>query len=100
MTTTRVALVTGAAAGIGAACSRRLAQEGIAVGVLDLDEGRCADTIRAIKADGGKALALGADVSDRDQVKAAVAKGRPGAVRSGRRNRAVAVHQQPAQHLA
>jgi 2-hydroxycyclohexanecarboxyl-CoA dehydrogenase len=74
MTTTRVALVTGAAAGIGAACSRRLAQEGIAVGVLDLDERRCADTILAIEADGGKALALGADVSDRGQVKAAVAK--------------------------
>ncbi len=74
MTTTRVALVTGAAAGIGAACSRRLAQEGIAVGVLDLDEARCADTIGAIEADGGKALALGADVSDRGQVKAAVGK--------------------------
>ena len=74
MTTTKVALVTGAAAGIGAACSRRLAQEGIAVGVLDLDEKRCADTILAIKADRGKALALGADVSDRGQVKAAVAK--------------------------
>jgi 2-hydroxycyclohexanecarboxyl-CoA dehydrogenase len=74
MTTTRVALVTGAAAGIGAACSRRLAQEGIAVGVLDLDEGRCADTIREIEADGGRAIALGADVSDRGQVRAAVAK--------------------------
>jgi 2-hydroxycyclohexanecarboxyl-CoA dehydrogenase len=74
MTTTKVALVTGAAAGIGAACSRRLAQEGIAVGVLDLDEDRCAGTIRTIEADGGKAVALGADVSDRGQVKAAVAK--------------------------
>jgi 2-hydroxycyclohexanecarboxyl-CoA dehydrogenase len=74
MTTTRVALVTGAAAGIGAACSRRLAQEGIAVGVLDLDEERCAGTVREIEADGGKAVALGADVSDRGQVRAAVAK--------------------------
>ncbi len=74
MTSTRVALVTGTAAGIGAACARRLAQEGIAVGVLDLDEGRCAGTIAAIEADGGKAVALGADVSDRGQVRAAVAR--------------------------
>ena len=72
--TQKVALVTGAAAGIGAACSIRLAQEGIAVGVLDLDAERCAGTVEAIKAAGGKAIALGADVSNREQVKAAVAK--------------------------
>jgi 2-hydroxycyclohexanecarboxyl-CoA dehydrogenase len=72
--THRVALVTGAAAGIGAACSIRLAQEGIAIGVLDLDAERCAGTVEAIKAAGGKAIALGADVSNREQVKAAVAK--------------------------
>ena len=70
----KVALVTGAAAGIGTACSRRLAQEGIAVGVLDLDEARCADTVAAIDSDGGKAVALGADVSTATRYKAAVAK--------------------------
>jgi 2-hydroxycyclohexanecarboxyl-CoA dehydrogenase len=70
----RVALVTGAAAGIGAACSKRLAQDGIAIGVLDLDEERCAETVEAIKANRGDAIALGADISDRAQVKAAVAK--------------------------
>jgi len=74
MTTTKVALVTGAAAGIGMACSKRLAQEGIAVGVLDLDEARCAEAVAAIDAGGGKAIALGADVSDRGQVQAAVAR--------------------------
>ena len=72
--TQKVALVTGAAAGIGAACSMRLAQEGIAIGVLDLDAERCAGTVEAIKAAGGKAIALGADVSNREQVKSAVAK--------------------------
>lgn len=69
----RVALVTGAAAGIGAACAKRLARDGAAVGVLDLDAERCAETVTAIQAAGGRALALGADVSDRAQVFAAVA---------------------------
>jgi len=68
----KVAIVTGAAAGIGAACARRLAQDGIAVGVLDLDTARCADTVAAIAADGGRAIALGADIADRGQVRAAL----------------------------
>ncbi|MDG2005276.1 MAG: SDR family NAD(P)-dependent oxidoreductase [Novosphingobium sp.] len=72
--TYRVAIVTGAAAGIGAACSKRLAQDGVAIGVLDLDEERCAETVNAIREAGGTAVALGADVSKRDQVDAAVEK--------------------------
>jgi 2-hydroxycyclohexanecarboxyl-CoA dehydrogenase len=70
----KVALVTGAAAGIGRACSVRLARAGNAIGVLDLDEKRCADTVAEIQAAGGKAVALGADISKRSQVQAAVAK--------------------------
>jgi 2-hydroxycyclohexanecarboxyl-CoA dehydrogenase len=70
----KVALITGAAAGIGAESGRRLAQDGVAIGVLDLDEARCADTVKSIVAAGGKAIALGADVSRRDQVESAVKK--------------------------
>ena len=70
----KVALVTGGQAGIGAACARRLANDGVAIGVLDLKEELCADTVQAIRDAGGEAIALGADISDRAQVKAAVAK--------------------------
>jgi len=68
----RVAIVTGAARGIGAGTARRLAADGLAVAVLDLKEGDSQATVEAITAAGGKALAVGADVSDSEQVKAAV----------------------------
>jgi 3-oxoacyl-[acyl-carrier protein] reductase len=68
----RVAVVTGGARGIGAGTAKRLAADGLAVAVLDLKEGDCGATIDAITAVGGRALAVGADVSDADQVQAAV----------------------------
>ena len=70
--TQRVAIVTGAARGIGAGIAIRLAADGMAVGVLDLDEGTCAGTVKEIENAGGKALAIGADVSKTDQANAAV----------------------------
>jgi len=70
----RVAIVTGAARGIGAAASRRLAADGMAVAVLDLKESDCAGTVDAITSAGGRALAVGADVSQADLVEAAVKK--------------------------
>jgi 3-oxoacyl-[acyl-carrier protein] reductase len=70
----RVAVVTGAARGIGAGTARRLAADGHAVAVLDLKEADCAATVDAITAAGGRALAVAADVSDPEQVQAAVGK--------------------------
>ncbi|MEW2221763.1 3-oxoacyl-ACP reductase FabG [Streptomyces sp. NPDC006990] len=70
----RVAIVTGAARGIGAATAVRLAEEGHAVAVLDLDEAACAQTVEQITQQGGKALAVGCDVSDSGQVEAAVTR--------------------------
>ncbi len=72
--TQRVAIVTGGARGIGAAISQRLAADGMAVGVLDLKEGDCGGTVDAIKSAGGSAVAVGADVSQSDQVAAGVDK--------------------------
>jgi 3-oxoacyl-[acyl-carrier protein] reductase len=63
----RVAVVTGAGAGIGAAVARRLASEGAAVTVLDRD----GDAARAVAEEiGGTGAA--ADVSNRDDVRAAL----------------------------
>jgi len=70
----RVAIVTGAARGIGAATAQRLAADGLAVAVVDLEESAAKGTVDAIEGAGGRALAVGADVSDAAQVEAAVAR--------------------------
>ena len=68
----RIAIVTGAARGIGAGTAKRLAADGMAVAVLDLAESDGAQTVAEIEKAGGRAIAVGANVSDANQVKAAV----------------------------
>jgi 3-oxoacyl-[acyl-carrier protein] reductase len=74
VTSQRVAIVTGAARGIGAATAQRLGRDGFAVGVLDLDEASC-DTVAArIRDAGGRAVGVGVDVTDAARVEAGVAR--------------------------
>lgn len=70
--TVRTAIVTGAARGIGAGVAERLAADGLQVAVIDLKEGDCEAVVERITAAGGKALAVGADISDEVAVQVAV----------------------------
>jgi 3-oxoacyl-[acyl-carrier protein] reductase len=67
----RVAVVTGAGRGIGAAEAIKMAQEGASVAVLDLSAEAGQDTVAAIKKAGGEAVAIACDVSSAKQVGAA-----------------------------
>ncbi|MEU2665776.1 3-oxoacyl-ACP reductase FabG [Micromonospora sp. DT46] len=66
----RVAVVTGAAQGIGAATAHRLAAEGAAVAVVDLDAVRARAVADEIAAAGGRAVGIGCDVTDAEAVAA------------------------------
>jgi NAD(P)-dependent dehydrogenase (short-subunit alcohol dehydrogenase family) len=69
----KVALVTGAAAGIGQATAERLASEGASVACVDLAAEGLEATVKRCEAHGAAALALRCDVADPAQVEAAVA---------------------------
>jgi NAD(P)-dependent dehydrogenase (short-subunit alcohol dehydrogenase family) len=69
-----VALITGAGSGIGRAAALLFAREGAMIGALDMQPGALDETVAAIEAEGGAALALAADVSDPAQMSAAVAR--------------------------
>ena len=70
----KVALVTGAAAGIGRASSVALASEGARVVVTDLDLAGCEETVGLIETAGGEAVADRVDVADESEVETIVQK--------------------------
>jgi 2-hydroxycyclohexanecarboxyl-CoA dehydrogenase len=79
MTEGRTAIVTGAGSGIGRAIALRLAEDGHAIAVLDLDGDRADGVAAELRDKGHEALAVGGvDVSDRAQVDAAVERVREG----------------------
>ena len=69
--TDKVAIITGGGSGIGRASAELFAREGAAVGVLDVRAEAAEETAAAIRAAGGRALGLGADVTSDAQVRAA-----------------------------
>ena len=69
-----VALVTGASSGIGHATARALANNGAAVALVARRKDRLDELASTIEKDGGKALAIEADITDKAQAQGAVEK--------------------------
>jgi NAD(P)-dependent dehydrogenase (short-subunit alcohol dehydrogenase family) len=74
--TARVAVVTGGGSGMGRAIGQRLAAHGHGVAVLDIDGDATEQVAKEIQADGGRAVGVAVDVSDRGAVDAAMDQAR------------------------
>jgi|SRR5579871_157934 len=70
----RIALVTGAASGIGRATAERLASEGARVALVDIDQTRGEEAAGCLRRDGAECVFVRADVSDEEQVRAAISQ--------------------------
>lgn len=70
----KIALITGAARGIGRGIALKFAQEGALVGVLDINQRECQRVVDEIGAAGGRGLALTANITAEDEVARAVAQ--------------------------
>ncbi|WP_036511543.1 SDR family NAD(P)-dependent oxidoreductase [Nocardia aobensis] len=69
----KVAVITGAGSGFGRQCSQLFSAEGAHIAVVDIDPERAAGTVELVEQQGGKAIAITADVSVEQQVNSAVA---------------------------
>lgn len=74
----RVALVTGGARGIGAACCQALAEDGLAIVIADLRAEEAEATAAAIRDAGGEAVGIEVDVTDSESVLSCVEQAREG----------------------
>ena len=70
----RVAIVTGAAQGIGAACAERLVADGAAVALWDVDDARGAELAKRLAASGARAQYMHCNVARKAEVDAALAE--------------------------
>lgn len=70
----QVAIITGAAQGIGAECARLFANEGAKVVVSDIDAAKAQATVDKINASGGKAISVPGDLLKDDYIKELVKK--------------------------
>jgi NAD(P)-dependent dehydrogenase (short-subunit alcohol dehydrogenase family) len=69
---TRVAIVTGAARGLGLACARRLGADGTRLGLVDIDAAALQDVAAQFSADGREVMAIPTDITGADTCRAAV----------------------------
>ena len=72
--TGKIAFVTGGGAGIGRATALAFAAEGAQIAVVDKAHDKAVETVQAIEATGGRALAIACDTAEADQVQAALSK--------------------------